>query len=445
MPMKALAYINAQPWAILPESLETIIAVVAREQSDTELAASIRSARQGKLDAILADRGAPLAGSESVTVRDGVAIVPVTGPISRYASYFTDVSGGATIDGLTRDFAAALNAPSVKAIMLHVDSPGGEITGVAQLAQQIYAARQRKPVVAYVEGLGASAAYWLASAASEVVLDPTALVGSIGVVQSMRNPDASGKAVIEIVSSQSPKKRVNPNTESGRATIQATIDELASLFIDAVATHRGVTADKVAADFGQGGVLVGQSAVAAGMADRVDTIENTIQRLSSAAPKTGGSTMDWKGFFSGMFAAAEDAGATSEDLKPAPLEAKLDTTASAEAEALRQRVAALEAEKAAAAVAQLDTDAKAYADNLVAAQKLAPAAAGSVEALYKVAAQSGTLEHVKAAFGALPVAKIAGERTADIRAVPLDRNPAADDDAQIARQVAAYHKTQGGK
>src|SRR5262249_42337824 len=161
----------------------------------------------------------------------------------------TAISGGASVDALARDFNQALNDPSIRAIVLNVDSPGGEVTGISELAEMIFAARPRKRVVAYVGGMGASAAYWIASAATEIIADATALVGSIGIVAAVPNPEKRSARDVEFVSSQSPRKRPNPNTESGKSQIQVMVDDLAAVFISAVAKYRAVSANTVLEKF----------------------------------------------------------------------------------------------------------------------------------------------------------------------------------------------------
>ncbi|KEZ65412.1 hypothetical protein C5I_0136090, partial [Pseudomonas syringae pv. syringae FF5] len=112
------------------------------------------------------------------SVRNGVAIIPVVGPVFRYANLFTEISGATSTQVLATDLQSALDDPSIKSIILNIDSPGGVAAGINELADQIHAGRARKRIVAYVGGTGASAAYWLASAASEIVIDETALLGS---------------------------------------------------------------------------------------------------------------------------------------------------------------------------------------------------------------------------------------------------------------------------
>jgi ClpP class serine protease len=163
-----------------------------------------------------------------------------------------------------------------------VDSPGGDVNGVAEVAAMIHAARDRKPIVAYVRDLGASAAYWLACAASEVVVASTALVGSIGVVGTVADPTKQSAAASSSSAASRPTSApTRPRRRAGR--IQARVDELAALFIADVAALSRRHAGAVAADFGQGDVLVGQAAVDAGLADRVGSFEGVIAELQAKA------------------------------------------------------------------------------------------------------------------------------------------------------------------
>lgn len=267
--MKALEIASTQPWAILPVMLETIVSIASRETDPEAVAAKL---------------GRPLENTYKTEIRDGVAILPITGPVMRYANLFSKVSGATSIDVLATDFNEALNNPNVKAIVLEIDSPGGTVSGVNELAEMVYAARGKKPITAYVSGMGASAAYWLACAADEIALDATASVGSIGVV-SVQTDDTERKAKagikdIQIVSSVSPRKRPDLGTEEGRADVQALVDSMANVFVNTVARNRGVSIDTVLTDFGQGGLLVGADAIKAGMAERIGSLESVIAGLS---------------------------------------------------------------------------------------------------------------------------------------------------------------------
>lgn len=272
---------TSTPWAIQSEALEEIIAIAERRNEAPE--------------AVAARLGRELSNTQRTEIRDGVAVVPVEGPLFRYANLFTDISGASSYDVLARDFTAAVENPDVRAIVLNVDSPGGDANGVSEFADMIYQARGEKPIIAYVGGSGASAAYWIASAASEVVVGDTAELGSIGVVVGVtdsRDRDAkNGVKRYEIVSSQSPYKRVDPETDEGRAKIQERIDNLASVFVAKVARNRGVSEDVVLSDFGQGGIFMGEHAVAAGLADRVGSFEALLSELGQSEAGFTGTTL----------------------------------------------------------------------------------------------------------------------------------------------------------
>lgn len=253
-----LKAITAEPWAITEDGLQQILTIAQREHDVAEAVRSID--------------GQNLNNSQDVEIRDnGTAIIPITGPIFRYANLFTRISGATSIDVLAKDIQKAVDDPQVKSIVFEIDSPGGQVTGVADTAQMI--ANIKKPTTAFIGGTGASAAYWLASAADTIVASQTALVGSIGVLLSVAK-DEDDK--IHIVSSQSPNKRVDVKTDDGRSQVQAMVDELASVFISAVAKYRGVDEDTVLSDFGKGSVKVAGSALLSGMIDSIGLLETLI-------------------------------------------------------------------------------------------------------------------------------------------------------------------------
>ncbi|AZS27524.1 S49 family peptidase (plasmid) [Vibrio anguillarum] len=171
----------------------------------------------------------------------------------------------------------ALNDPSVSAIMLDIDSPGGEVSGIHEMSEMIFAGRSKKKTVAYIGGQGCSAAYWLASSASEVVIDATASVGSIGVVMTLQRNKKNEN--IEFVSSQSPKKHLDPASSAGRSECQKHLDVLAGVFIDRVARNMKVNRSTVLKDFGRGGVLMGKAAVKNRMVHKLGSFEGVIKQL----------------------------------------------------------------------------------------------------------------------------------------------------------------------
>ncbi|MDE1465931.1 S49 family peptidase [Spartinivicinus poritis] len=263
MTPQALQYLASQPWALETKTLAVMKDIAAREWQITEAVAKQFGERSGP----------------NSTKRDGVTLIGVNGVISRYASLFHAACGGASVETLAKEFNQALSDPDTNAIILNIDSPGGQVNGINELGEMIHAARGTKPIVAYVGGAGCSAAYWLATAADEIVLDNTASVGSIGVVATYVKQKHDDKDVFEMVSSQSPKKRLEPDSQDGKATYQAELDQLADIFIDRVARNLSVSRDDVLAKFCQGGTAIGQTAIDKGMAHRLGSLENLITEL----------------------------------------------------------------------------------------------------------------------------------------------------------------------
>ena len=268
---RLVSAIARQPWAITPDALELVLGIAQRHTSDKEAVLAAPSARRE---------------SGSVRMRDGVAVISVMGPIFPRADFFTQISGATSIERLALLFGEAVAADDVKGIVLHIDSPGGQITGVHEFASQIFAARNIKPVIAYASGMCASAVYWIGSAAQRIVADATAELGSIGVVSAWTDDKEArksrGLADYEVVSSQSPNKRLDPASEKGRSVLQRRLDEYADIFIADVARHRGKRTATVLEQFGQGGMMLAAEAVKVGMADEIGSLEGVIAALSGA-------------------------------------------------------------------------------------------------------------------------------------------------------------------
>lgn len=263
MMTRVISAICQEPWAITEAALETIIAIAERQHEVPEALQK----RQGEL----------LNGARRTTLRGNTAILPILGPIFPRANLFSDISGATSLETLASDLAAAEDDPTVRQIVLDIDSPGGQVTGVAEFAELI--ANATKPVTAYVSGSAQSAAYWIASQADEIVVSPTAGVGSIGAVIGVY-AKGGDDSVIEFVSSQSPMKRADPATDDGRAEYQGVADALGKVFVETVAQGRGVDVETVLTEFGRGGTRVGAQAVALGMADRVASAETVIAGFS---------------------------------------------------------------------------------------------------------------------------------------------------------------------
>ena len=266
---RVLSAIARQPWAITPDGLELILGIAQRSAKDPQAVLSTPAVRRD---------------SGNVLMRDGVAVISIMGPIFSRADIFTEICGATCVETIALRFGEALAAADVKGIVLHIDSPGGQITGVHELAGQVFAARGIKPVVAYASGLCASAAYWIASAAQRIVADETAYLGSIGVVSTWTDDkearQSKGLRDYEVVSSQSPNKRLDPASVEGLAAWQRLLDSTADIFIGDVARNRNKRPETVTDQFGQGGVMLAAEAVKVGMADEIGSLEGVIADLS---------------------------------------------------------------------------------------------------------------------------------------------------------------------
>lgn len=246
------------PWLISEEWMMTIIEIARRE---------------GDLEAVALKRGKSADNADKARIYGSTAVIPIRGPIFPKSNIMTELSGATSIEILGRDLDAMVKDDSVERIILDIDSPGGHVTGVNEMANIIRSFAAEKDIISYVSGSGASAAYWLAAAGTEIVLDATSRVGSIGVVVAY--PKSEGD-VVEIVNSASPNKRPDVSTEKGRKVVEDQMNALADVFIGAMAEFRDVSVKTVKNDFGEGGILVGQHAVDAGMADRLGSFEQLL-------------------------------------------------------------------------------------------------------------------------------------------------------------------------
>lgn len=259
-------------WAITEQGRQQVLALVTRSL-------------QGK-------ESLPLRAGRTATIRDGVAIIPVSGPLYSREDDFTRWCGITTYESILRDFNAALEDKSVKAIVFDVDSPGGLTAGCQELAAAVFAARGKKPIIAYVGGMCASAAYWVASAADRIIATPTALVGSIGCFTTLVDDSELmakiGIKVYDVANDQSPFKVPDASKAADRDRVRAMVTQLAGVFIGAVAKHRGVSEDRVEAKFGRGDVLVAASALSVGMIDALGDFESLVTGLAKTPDAASG-------------------------------------------------------------------------------------------------------------------------------------------------------------
>lgn len=221
-----------------------------------------------------------------------VAVIPIQGVLTK------DGPGwyGSNYDDIGRAVEAAAQNPEVTHIVLSVDSPGGEVTGLPETAAIVAEAAKHKPVTAMVEGMSASAAYWLTSQANHVVLTPSGEVGSIGVrmmhMDVSKMLDDMGVKVTELYSGDfktewSPYK---PLSDEAKADMMPRLQSIHQEFINAVQTGRGarLTQDIQSRRIGEGRMFSSVDARAHGMVDSIQSSRDFFRTLlpsqESAAP-----------------------------------------------------------------------------------------------------------------------------------------------------------------
>ena len=274
--------VMTSPWAILPDKLHEI-----RSIYETHM-------RSEKLDLKGLKREAKtIRGPDTENPDDlrgyaidrGVAIIPVMDVLSKNRTFFSYLFGGTSMRDIGDALRNALQDSDVHSIVLHIDSPGGTVDGTEELTSLIFSARGNKPVVAYADGLMASAAYWIGSAADRIyIAGETTEVGSVGVVAThvdvSKQDEMWGEKWTEITAGK--YKRIAsmhaPLSDDGKAYIQGQVDEIYRIFVDSVAANRGLSVEQVleAAD---GKVFMGRAAVDNGLVDDLKSLEDIITQL----------------------------------------------------------------------------------------------------------------------------------------------------------------------
>ncbi len=285
-----LAQIMSTPWALMPETLNAMAGILRRWRVGDPIPAAT-------LQHIEADQGVRAARKAANTQAGSgqIAVLPLYGIITQRGNMVDALSGPGSCS--TQQFAAslsdALNDPAVEQILIDIDSPGGSVYGVEELATQILVARGQKPVVAVANSLAASAAYWIGSAASEFYCTPGGEVGSIGVWQAHEDiSDALKYDGIDVTLISAGKFKVEGNpyeplTAEATAFLQSRVDDYFNAFVAAVAQARAVNADEVINGMGQGRVMGASAALSLNMIDGILTFDQVVSLVQSRIkPKT---------------------------------------------------------------------------------------------------------------------------------------------------------------
>jgi signal peptide peptidase SppA len=276
-------YVASTLWAITPEKMAEVLDVLAFRASGQEFSADEIRARIG-------DGGG---ASPSASKRGAVAVVPVRGVIAHRMGAMDDTSGGTSCERIGAMLDAVAADPSIGTVIFDIDSPGGTVPGVAELAAKMAAGKGSQKFVAMVNGMACSAAYWIASQCDEIVSIPSGTTGSIGVFtahQDLSKALALQGIDVTLISAGKYKVEGNPFeplSGEAEAVMQARVDEAYAAFVKDVARGRGVSQAAVRDGYGQGRALGAKDALKAGLIDSIGTMDETISRLMGRKSSTG--------------------------------------------------------------------------------------------------------------------------------------------------------------
>lgn len=216
----------------------------------------------------------------------GTAIIPVNGHLSKMPTSLGHMFGGSSTVGMRKALALAVADSTVQRIMFHVDSPGGTVPGVGDLADEIFAASQVKPTATYAEDLMGSAAYWLGSQSEVAFAGPYTQVGSIGVYTVIHDSSeaASKQGVkVHVVKTGAHKGSIIPGapvTKEALDKVQASVQRWHDVFIDTVARGRDLPRAKVAA-LATGEVWLASDALKHGLIDRIASFHEALAEFEA--------------------------------------------------------------------------------------------------------------------------------------------------------------------
>lgn len=278
-----LAAFYGSPWAILPAKLQEIEAVLWRR-----IAGGTQPVEPVAFDD--SDDFTPSSNEKQkpYKLQGAAAVIQVYGTITPRPSVFSSWSGGTSAEGIGRAVEQAAADPQAEAIVLDIDSPGGSVFGMPEAAGKILAARKSKPIYAVANHVAASAAYWIATQAHTIAVTPAGQVGSVGVIWAHTDyskfEEQLGRKTTYITAGKykAEGNQDNPLDPDAAGEMQRVVNEYYAMFLAGVAKGRGVKAERVERDFGQGRMSLAAQAVELKMADRVATLEQIVAEVNAS-------------------------------------------------------------------------------------------------------------------------------------------------------------------
>lgn len=272
--LSILSRLNGSVWYIREETMDVMLGILERrmrnEALDPETLAMVM-ARQDERQY-----------SDTQNVR-GIGVLPLHGPIFPKANLMTQMSGATSIEEFRADFRSLMANDFVSTIVMDVDSPGGHADMIPEMAAEIRAARDIKPIIAVANTNMCSAAMFLAAQASKVYSTESGMVGSIGTL--LVHTDESRKDEIEgikktyIHAGEYKTELAGPLSEGAKGRLQDWVDHHYAMFVNNMAEGRGTTAEDVIENYGKGSILTPAQAQSVGMIDGVQSLDHVLGRL----------------------------------------------------------------------------------------------------------------------------------------------------------------------
>jgi capsid assembly protease len=275
------------PLAILPRKAAAIIAVLGgRIGLEGDMTAFARSVPGPKM---ALRQNSPISTADYVKTDSGVALISIVGTLVNRGAYLEAESGLKSFDTIKRQIRSADADKDVTSILLDLHTPGGEAAGCFECADVIHAISRGRPVSAVINSMACSAGYALAAAANKIIISPSGLCGSIGVVcihsDFSRQIDARGitPTMIYAGAHKVDGNQIQPLSDEVRNDIQAEVDTYYDLFVKGVAKHR-LKLTEAAIRKTEARTYIGANAVRVGLADEIGTLETAIAELSRLHP-----------------------------------------------------------------------------------------------------------------------------------------------------------------
>jgi len=275
--MQLTDFTKGKPWIIHPAYLEEMLLKIPEMKKAGDMAVKFTESPEERDDFML---------------KDGAAVIPITGPISKRGSLWSFIYGGTPLSALTEVFNEALTSPDVRAIVLDIDSPGGTVAGTEAFGDLVYNARGQKPLVAFGNGMMTSAAYWIGSGADRIIIEQTTDVGSIGVVMvhwdvsEMDKDMGITRTVLSAGKYKALGNSAEPLSDLAREVFENELDYVYTVFVETVARNLGTDAETVLKDMADGRIFIGRQAVDAGLAHDIGGLDTAVETALSMIPES---------------------------------------------------------------------------------------------------------------------------------------------------------------